>query len=43
MDVARLNFPTAPWRSTKRESKDQKVRNELNLPIPIILDTKGPR
>ncbi|HHT45215.1 MAG TPA: pyruvate kinase [Fastidiosipila sp.] len=43
MDVARLNFSHGTLEEHKaRIERIKKVRNELNLPIPIILDTKGP-
>ena len=43
MDVARLNFSHGTLEEHEaRIERIKKVRNELNLPIPIILDTKGP-
>lgn len=43
MDVARLNFSHGTLEEHKaRIERIKKVRNELNLPIPIILDTKLP-
>lgn len=43
MNVARLNFShgTHEWHKERIE-RIKKVREELNLPIAILLDTKGP-
>lgn len=43
MDVARLNFSHGTLdEHEERIKRIKKVREELKLPIPIILDTKGP-
>lgn len=43
LDCARLNFSHGDHASQKiRMDRVKKVREELNLPIPILLDTKGP-
>ena len=43
MDVARFNFSHGDYDSQqKRIDVFKEVRNELNLPIPMMLDTKGP-
>ena len=43
MDVARFNFSHGDYESQqKRIDVFKEVRNELNLPIPMMLDTKGP-
>ena len=43
MDVARLNFSHETHEShARRIAMIKKVRDELNLPIAILLDTKGP-
>ncbi len=43
VDVFRLNFSHGNYEYYDKVIKDiQKIREELNLPIPIILDTKGP-
>ena len=43
MNVARLNFSHGTYPEQK-EKMDmvKKIREEMNLPIPILLDTKGP-
>lgn len=43
MNVARLNFSHGTYdEHTRRINAIKKVRSELNLPIAIMLDTKGP-
>lgn len=43
MNVARLNFSHGSYEEhLKKIELIKKVRSELNLPIPIMLDTKGP-
>ena len=43
MNVARLNFSHGTHEEQKvKIDLIKKVRNQLNLPIPIMLDTKGP-
>ena len=43
MNVARLNFSHGTYEEhLKRINAIKKVRAELNLPIAIMLDTKGP-
>ena len=43
LDCARLNFSHGDHASQLvRINRVKKVREELNLPIPILLDTKGP-
>ncbi|MCX7715178.1 MAG: pyruvate kinase [Clostridia bacterium] len=43
MDVARLNFSHGTHEDAlKRIEKIRKIREELDLPIAILLDTKGP-
>ena len=43
MNVARLNFSHGTYEEhTRRINAIKKVRTELNLPIAIMLDTKGP-
>ena len=43
MNVARLNFSHGTHEEhKKRIDTIKKVRKELNLPIAILLDTKGP-
>lgn len=43
MDIARLNFSHGTHESHARMiSKIKKVREELNIPTAILLDTKGP-
>lgn len=43
MNVARLNFSHGTYEEhTRRINAIKKVRAELNLPIAIMLDTKGP-
>lgn len=43
MDVARLNFSHGTHEDQKRKiDLIKKVRNELKLPVAIMLDTKGP-
>ena len=43
MNVARLNFSHGTYEEHQRRiDAIKKVRNELNLPIAIMLDTKGP-
>ena len=43
MNVARLNFSHGTYPEQKQKiDLVKKVREELNLPIPILLDTKGP-
>jgi len=43
MNVARLNFSHGTHEEQKEKiSLIKKVREKLNLPIPIMLDTKGP-
>ena len=43
MNVARLNFSHGTHEEhLKRINTIKKVREELNLPIAIMLDTKGP-
>lgn len=43
MNVARFNFSHGDYESqSKRIKMFKDVRNDLNLPIPMMLDTKGP-
>lgn len=43
MDCARFNFSHGTHEEQKvRMDRLKKVRDELNLPIPMLLDTKGP-
>lgn len=43
MNVARINFSHSDHASNKkRADMVKKLRDELNLPIPLLLDTKGP-
>ena len=43
MNVARLNFSHGPHDEQLRKIENiKKVREELQLPIAILLDTKGP-
>lgn len=43
MDVARINFSHGTLEEHKvRVDRFKKVREELRLPVPLLLDTKGP-
>ena len=43
LDCARLNFSHGTHEDHKvRMDRIKKIRNELNVPLPILLDTKGP-
>ncbi len=43
MNTARLNFSHGSYEEQKKRiDLVKKVREELNLPIPLLLDTKGP-
>ena len=43
MDAARINFSHGDYESrTVLINAVKKVRQEMNVPIPLILDTKGP-
>lgn len=43
MDCARLNFSHGPHpEQLERIERVKRIRQELKLPIPIMLDTKGP-
>ena len=43
MDVARLNFSHGTHAEQKeRVDRVKKVREKLNIPVPLLLDTKGP-
>ena len=43
MDCARLNFSHGSYEEhLQRMNKIRQLREELNIPIPILLDTKGP-
>lgn len=43
LDCARLNFSHGTHEEQKvRMDRVKKLRNELNIPLPILLDTKGP-
>ena len=43
MDCARFNFSHGTHEDHKRRyDQVERIRKELNLPIPTILDTKGP-
>ena len=43
LDCARLNFSHGTHEEQKvRMDRVKKVREELNIPLPILLDTKGP-
>lgn len=43
LDCARLNFSHGTHEEQKvRMDRVKKVRTELNIPLPILLDTKGP-
>ena len=43
MNVARLNFSHGSYPEHKAKIElIKKVREKLNVPIPIMLDTKGP-
>lgn len=43
MDVARINFSHGTHEAAKEMAdRIKKVRNELNIPVAILLDTKGP-
>ena len=44
MDVARLNFSHGSHEEAlERINRIKKVRDELNIPVAILLDTKRPR
>lgn len=43
MNVARINFSHGGYEEQKNKIElIKKVRNELNLPVALLLDTKGP-
>jgi len=43
MDVARLNFSHGTHDEQKlRVDRIKKIREKLNIPVPLLLDTKGP-
>ena len=43
MNVARLNFSHGDYTEHKKNIElIKKVREKLNIPLPIMLDTKGP-
>ena len=43
MDVARINFSHGGYEENEAKiNAVKKIRSELNMPIPICLDTKGP-
>ncbi len=43
MDCARLNFSHGTHESQKQKIEDlKKIRKEINVQLPILLDTKGP-
>ena len=43
LDCARLNFSHGTHAEQKvRMERIKKIRKELNVPLPILLDTKGP-
>ena len=43
MDVARMNFSHGDHESHGEEiRKIKKLRQEMNVPVAILLDTKGP-
>lgn len=43
MDIVRLNFSHGTHEEHKiRADRLKKVRDELGLPVPLLLDTKGP-
>jgi pyruvate kinase len=43
MDVARMNFSHGDREEHKETAgKFQNIRDKLGLPIPLLLDTKGP-
>jgi pyruvate kinase len=43
MDVARINFSHCPYDEAEaRMEKLQRIREELNVPLATMLDTKGP-
>ncbi|MBU3188972.1 pyruvate kinase [Clostridium bowmanii] len=43
MDVARLNFSHGTHEEQKiRVDRVKKIREKLNIPVPLLLDTKGP-
>ena len=43
LDCARLNFSHGTHEEQKvRMDRIKKIRKELNIPLPILLDTKGP-
>lgn len=43
MDVARINFSHGTHEEHKKRADNfKRVRDSLNLPIPLLLDTKGP-
>ena len=43
LDCARLNFSHGTHEEQViRINRVKRIREELNLPIPILLDTKGP-
>lgn len=43
LDCARLNFSHGTHEEQKvRMDRVKRLRNELNIPLPILLDTKGP-
>ena len=43
LDCARLNFSHGTHEEQKvRMERVKRLRNELNIPLPILLDTKGP-
>ena len=44
MDVARLNFSHGTHEEQKaRVDRVKKVREKLNIPVPLLLDIKGPK
>ena len=43
MNVARINFSHGNYQDQEeRINMFKKVRNELRMPIPLLLDTQGP-
>ncbi|MGV8980779.1 pyruvate kinase [Clostridium sp.] len=43
MDVARLNFSHGTHEQQKtRVDRVKKIRGKLNIPVPLLIDTKGP-
>ncbi|HHU49246.1 MAG TPA: pyruvate kinase [Clostridiales bacterium] len=43
MDVARMNFSHGDYKEHKERLENfKKIRDKLGLPIPLLLDTKGP-